>query len=71
VSNEQICGRIRELIAALDRRQPRPHHVDEPAIAAQSAALRLRALSRLEELAGGDAADASCTPHLSRSRACG
>ena len=43
-------ARLRELIAALDRRAPRTGAVTEPAIA-RDAALRERAVDRLAEIA--------------------
>jgi hypothetical protein len=43
-------ARVRELIAALDRRTPRPERTEEVRIAAESAALRQHALERLAEL---------------------
>ena len=44
-------ARLRELIAALDRRAPRTGAVTEPAIARDAAALRERAVDRLAEIA--------------------
>ena len=41
---------LRELIAALDRRVPQVHRAGEPSIARDAAALRTRALRRIEEL---------------------
>jgi hypothetical protein len=44
-----IC-RLRELIAALDRRTPRPERTSEQQIAAESEALREEATKRIAEL---------------------
>jgi hypothetical protein len=41
---------VRELIAALDRRQPQSHRRGEAVIAEDSAVLRRQALARLAEL---------------------
>jgi hypothetical protein len=46
-----VARRLRELIAALDRRAPRAGAVTEPAIARDAAALRERAVHRLAEIA--------------------
>ena len=46
--------RLRELIAALDRRTRRPERRGETVIAAQSAELRARATKRLAELEPGN-----------------
>lgn len=46
-----VPRRLRELIAALDRRAPRAGAVAEPAIARDAAALRKRAVHRLAEIA--------------------
>jgi len=45
-----IIARLRELIAALDRRTPRPERTDETQIAAESAELREEAIQRLAQL---------------------
>jgi hypothetical protein len=42
--------RLRELIAALDRRQPRPERQGEREIAAQSEKLREDAVARIAQL---------------------
>jgi hypothetical protein len=47
-----IC-RLRELIAALDRRTPRPERTGEQQIAAESEALREEATKRIAELETG------------------
>jgi hypothetical protein len=47
---------LHELIEALDRRLPQPERTDAPTIARDSAALRLRAIERLTELEGRQAA---------------
>jgi hypothetical protein len=41
---------LRELIAALDRRVPQVQRAGEPSIAREAAALKARALKRIEEL---------------------
>ena len=46
----KAIARLRELIAALDRRTPRPERATESRIAAESAALRQDAVYRLAEL---------------------
>jgi hypothetical protein len=53
MSTSTIIRRLREVIAALDRRQPQPLREDEEAISQQSAALRRRAENRIAELEGG------------------
>jgi hypothetical protein len=42
--------RLRELIAALDRRAPRPERPGERQIAAESAELREKAIARIAQL---------------------
>lgn len=44
------ASRLRELIVALDRRQPRTGRKGEAAIVRDAAALRAKALARLAEL---------------------
>jgi hypothetical protein len=45
-----LTRRLRELIAALDRRAPRVEHSAEAAIARDAAVLRARAVTRLAEI---------------------
>lgn len=45
-----VVRRLRELIAALDRRTPRPDRVGEGQIVADSDALREAAVERIAEL---------------------
>lgn len=45
-----VIARLRELIAALDRRKPRPERKVESQIAAESAALREEAVERIAQL---------------------
>ena len=45
-----IIARLRELIAALDRRTPRPERTGETQIAAESAELREEAVQRIVQL---------------------
>ena len=45
-----VIARLRELIAALDRRTPRPERTDERQIAADSEALRGQAVERIAQL---------------------
>ena len=45
-----VVERLHELIAALDRRTPRPERTSEGRIAAESAMLREQALERIAEL---------------------
>ena len=53
-SQGQTLKELREFVAALDRRVPRVERVGEAAIARDAAALRTRALRRIEELAHDD-----------------
>ena len=46
----ELVRELRELIAALDRRLPGVQQAGEAAIAHEAAALRARALKRIEEL---------------------
>jgi hypothetical protein len=46
----RLISRLRELLAALDRRTPRPERVDEDQIARDAAALRSEALARIGDL---------------------
>ena len=48
--NEGLVRELQELIAALDRRVPRVEQAGEAEIARDAAALRARAVRRLEEL---------------------
>jgi hypothetical protein len=45
-----VARRLRELIAALDRRVPRLERAGEASIAEDAASLRARAVKRLEEI---------------------
>jgi hypothetical protein len=45
-----IISRLRELVAALDRRRPQPERPGEPEIAADSAKLREEAVTRIAQL---------------------
>jgi hypothetical protein len=47
---QSVIARLRELIAALDRRTPRPQRTGETQIAAESARLREEAAKRIAEL---------------------
>jgi hypothetical protein len=51
VTTSELTRELEELIAALDRRVPRVEQVGEAAIARDAAALRAKALVRLEEIA--------------------
>jgi hypothetical protein len=51
VTLSEVARRLRELIAALDRRVPRAEHAAEVAIARDAAALRETAVNRLAEVA--------------------
>jgi hypothetical protein len=53
VSTNELESVLEELIAALDRRVPRVEQAGEAGIARDAAALRAKAVKRLEEL-GGD-----------------
>lgn len=50
VSRDPLGPMLEELIAALDRRVPRPERLGEAGIARDSAALREEAMKRLAEL---------------------
>ena len=50
VTPAELVRELRELIAALDRRLPGVEQAGEAAIAHEAAALRARALRRIEEL---------------------
>ena len=50
VSRIQVVRELRELVAALDRRIPRPDRASEASIALDAAALKARALKRILEL---------------------
>jgi len=54
VTSVEVVCELRELIAALDRRMPSVQRAGETTIARDAAALRARAVKRLEELEGGD-----------------
>ena len=51
VTGADLALKLRELIAALDRRLPRLEQAGEASIASDAAALRDRAVKRLAELA--------------------
>ena len=51
VTHADLARRLRELVAALDRRAPRVGHAAEAAIARDAAALREKAMSLLAEIA--------------------
>lgn len=46
----EVARRLRELIAALDRRAPRVEEAGEAGIARDAAALRQKAMNRLAEI---------------------
>jgi hypothetical protein len=50
MTSAQLIRALRELVAALDRRVPRVDRAGEAAIASDAAALRARAMERIEEL---------------------
>ena len=50
MSDTGLAARLHELIAALDRRRPRPERPGEAAIARASAELRSEAIARLAAL---------------------
>ncbi|MGE3508766.1 MAG: hypothetical protein AB7N65_07770 [Vicinamibacterales bacterium] len=50
VRPRDLARRLREVIAALDRRAPRIGHAAEAAIALEAAALRAQAVSHLERI---------------------
>ena len=50
-----VVRELQELIAALDRRVPQVHRAGEASIARDAAALKARALKRIEELQRGAA----------------
>ena len=50
VIRAQAIRELRELIAALDRRVPQVHRAGEVSIARDTAALKARALTRIDEL---------------------
>ena len=62
VDRSELTRELEELIAALDRRVPRVEQVGEADIARDAAALRAKALVRLEELASNGASAASGRP---------
>jgi hypothetical protein len=57
VAGPNLARELRELIAALDRRVPRVEQAGEASIARDAALLRTKAVKRLVELEGGNAAD--------------
>lgn len=52
VTRTRAVRELLELIAALDRRMPQVERAGEAAIASDAAALKARALKRIEELEG-------------------
>lgn len=52
VTDAELARGLLELIAALDRRVPRPGRAGEPSIARDAKTLRDRAATRLAELVG-------------------
>lgn len=50
ITSPQLIRVLRELVAALDRRVPQVDRAGEAAIASDAAALRARALERIQEL---------------------
>mgnify|MGYP000967726557 CR=1 FL=1 len=53
IDHAPLVRQLLELVAALDRRMPQVMRAGETAIARDAAALRQRALRRIEELCGG------------------
>ena len=49
-TSNSVIRRLRELIAALDRRTPRPERLAESQIAVESSALREAAVDRIAQL---------------------
>jgi hypothetical protein len=50
MNDSNTITRLREVIAALDRRRPQPCRPDEATIALDAAALKSKALHRIAEL---------------------
>ena len=50
ITSSGVIRRLRELIAALDRRVPQVQRAGEASIARDAAALKARALERIDEL---------------------
>jgi len=50
MTSASVLRELRELIVALDRRVPQVHRAGEVSIARDAAALRARAVTRIEEL---------------------
>jgi hypothetical protein len=50
ITRDELARELEELIAALDRRVPRVEQAGEESIARDAAALREKAVQRLEEL---------------------
>ena len=63
--NPQLARKLRELIAALDRRVPHVERAGETSIARDAAALKAKALTRLTEL---EAEASSAPPAPARAR---
>jgi hypothetical protein len=54
IGHGQTIRALREFVEALDRRVPHVERLGEAAIAREAAVLRMRAVSRIEELACED-----------------
>jgi hypothetical protein len=61
VSNARLARELRELITALDNRVPRVERAGEVSIAKDAAALRAKAVKRLEELEKKNAKESAPT----------
>ncbi len=62
-SRARVVRELLELVAALDRRLPQVQRAGEAAIAREAAALKVRALKRIEEL---ERMSSALEPHASR-----
>lgn len=65
VARRRLAQELRELIAALDRRVPRVERAGEASIAREAAALRARAIKRLQALEREDEGRAPALAPLS------
>lgn len=65
VARKRLAQELRELIAALDRRVPRVERAGEASIANEAAALRARAVRRLQDLEREDESRARAFAALS------
>lgn len=65
VARRRLAQELRELIAALDRRVPRVERAGEASIAREAAALRARAVRRLQALEREDEGRAPALAPLS------